>query len=94
LVETAVAAPLPMNSGGVQVCAVAGTEAPMKKLEINRIDKEMRIELSFGLVIRHLSTRLTGGIETSSFHRIWKKESLRPSKVSLACPLARDLSIL
>jgi hypothetical protein len=33
----------------------------MKKLEINRIDKEMRIELSFGLVIRRLSTRSTGG---------------------------------
>jgi hypothetical protein len=83
-----------MNCGGVQVCAVAGTEAPMKKLELNRIDKEMRIQLSFGLVIRRLSIRSTRGIETSPFYRIRKKESLRPSKVSLACPLARDLSIL
>jgi hypothetical protein len=43
----------------------------MKKLEINRIDKErpltLRIQLCFGLAP-------SGGIETSSFDRTWKKE--------------------
>jgi hypothetical protein len=83
-----------MNCGGVQVCAVAGAEAPMKKLEINRIDKEMRIQLSFGFGDPLSEHTLDGGHRDLTFLSDLEKESLRPSKVSFACPLARDLSIL